>query len=380
MRHSLYTICVIFTLTIVENSNNECHAQQVLNLTALAEEALSSDAKEAATYFLYAHYLKSPDTFSQFELTAHLLANIKEYAKAEEMLSHIEENNNIEALNDSLRFYYYSSRALVDYYNNDYIAALRSFNNISIEDNKLDEIKAYSYEEIGLYDKAIQVFKSMSNQGDSYSSYRYNCLLGNCYRLMGEFNESIECYLTALRYYPNEAFPYYGIGWAYELSGNDEKALEYYNKGLSVDQSYAYLFLMRGELLLKNGEKEKAEDDFRKVLMKDKVLGDHSCRQYALFFLGRNDDAMTWMNLLIDLQPNDPGNYYDKACLCCRMGLDGEAIKAMKIAFEKGYRKFAHLDADDDIDPIKNNPAYRALYDKYFAIYQNELEQLKDIL
>ena len=36
-----------------------------------------------------------------------------------------------------------------------------------------------------------------------------------------------------------------------------------------------------------------------------------------------------------------------------------------------------HLDADDDIDPIKNMPEYIELYNKYYAIYMEELEQLK---
>ena len=107
---------------------------------------------------------------------------------------------------------------------------------------------------------------------------------------------------------------------------------------------------------------------------------DGSCRQYALFFLGRNEDAMNWMNRVIDFQPNDSGNYYDKACLCSRMGLLNEAIEAVDLMFQKGYRKYAHLDADDDIDPIRNMPEYIESYNKYHAIYMDELEQIKDIL
>lgn len=62
---------------------------------------------------------------------------------------------------------------------------------------------------------------------------------------------------------------------------------------------------------------------------------DGSCRQYALFFLGRNEDAMNWMNRVIDFQPNDSGNYYDKACLCSRMGLLNEAIEAVDLISKK---------------------------------------------
>ena len=130
----------------------------------------------------------------------------------------------------------------------------------------------------------------------------------------------------------------------------------------------------------KMGQQQLAEEDFHWVLRIDKQIRDGSCRQYALFFLGRNEDALNWMNELINLQPNNPGHYYDKACLCCRMGLFNDAIDAINNMFKKGYRKFAHLDADDDIDPIKNMPEYVSLYNKYHDIYVKELEQLADIL
>ncbi len=61
------------------------------------------------------------------------------------------------------------------------------------------------------------------------------------------------------------------------------------------------------------------------------------------------------------------------------MGLLREAVEAIGLAFEKGYRKFSHLDADDDIDPIRSDSKYLALYEKYQAKYREELEQLKDI-
>lgn len=339
-------------------------------------ELFKDGAVYAAAYFLYADYLNNPEDFKELALTAYLLTELEEYKTAEPLLNKINELEDVESFSDSLRFYYYCSRAKVDYNNNNYIAALRSLSKIRLNEH-LTEVIALSCEELGLFEKAISLYESMSPQSNQY---RKNCLIASCYRQMGKYDEAIDYYSRALKLYPDSAFPYYGIGWSYELSGDDSNALLYYNEGLSVDQSYPYLFLMRGELLLKQGDNEKAEDDFKIVLKKDRYLEDGTCRQYALFFLGRNEDAMNWMNRLIETQPNDPDYYYDKACLCCRMGLLKEAIESINIMFQKGYRKFAHLDADDDINPIRNVPEYIELYNKYHAIYIDELEQLKDIL
>lgn len=376
MRVYLIRLIAVIIVTLTSSYGLSSYSQTLPDFHQLGVESFDEGGVYAASYLLYSDYLKSPDSFKDLELTAYLLAAIDEYKLAEGLLHRIDQHVDIMSYNDSLSYYYYYSRAKVEYNNNQYISSLKSLSQIPLN-YELSEIKAFCFEEIGLFDNALQVFKSIYS---TENQNRVNCLIGNCYRLMGKYQEAIEHYSKAINNKPDWAFPYYGAGWSYELAGDDKNALKYYNDGLMKDQSYAYLFLMRGEMYHKLGQDELANEDFNTVLRLDKMLEDGTCRQYALFFLGRNDDAMTWMNRLIDLQPNDPGNYYDKACLCCRMGLDGEAIKAMEIAFEKGYRKFAHLDADDDIDPIKNNPTYRALYDKYHAIYQSELEQLKDIL
>ena len=370
------SVLLIFTYSLALYSCTIAMGQG-LDLHKLGHEALSQGASTAAAFFLYADYLRNPTEFNDLEITAYLLSEMGEYSKADSLLQRISATKSVEAFSDSLSYFYYTARARIDHSAFDNITALNCLAKIPSSHELYEfELKANCYEEIGLYDKALQTYSLIpvdDNPG------RTACLIGGCYREMGRYSEAIESYAKAISSDPDWAFPYYGIGWSYELSGDEENALKYYNEGIERDQSYSYLFLMRGELFLKRGDKELAEKDFNTVLRLDKQLKDGTCRQYALFFLGRNDDALNWMNRLIEYQPNNPGHYYDKACLCCRMGLISEAIEAIGIAFEKGYRKFSHLDADDDIEPIKSNPEYIALNKKFQAKYMEELEQLKDI-
>ena len=155
-------------------------------------------------------------------------------------------------MSDSLRYFYFSSRAFIDHNNNDNIKALNSIAQVE-SSSELTELKADCLVDLGLFNQAIEVYSLLYDTlDDSY----INCQIGECYRKSGDYSKAIEYYTRAKQNRPNWAFPYYGIGWAYELSGDDDDALKFYEEGLSVDQSYAYLFLKRGELYDKIGNKE----------------------------------------------------------------------------------------------------------------------------
>jgi tetratricopeptide (TPR) repeat protein len=349
---------------------------QNYDLRSLSHEALSKGANEAALFFLYADYLRNSEEFTDLEITAYLLTEKEQYSKADSLLIRIDSSKNLDQLNDSLKVFYYLARANVYYNKNDYTNCLLYLDKLP-EDVIPPRIKGDCYQELGLSEMAIQTYSSMF---DDYNEGYVNCLIAECYRAEGQYEKAIEYYLEALKYRPDWAIPYYGAGWSYELSGDNTQALEYYNRGLSVDQSYAYLFLMRGELLHKIGKTEQAIADFNMVLQIDRYIHDGSCRHYALMFLGRNEDALSWMNRIIEYEPDNPGHYYDKACLCCRMGLLSEAIDALRTAFNKGYRQFAHILADDDVDPIKDIPEFKELYNYYYSRHQEELKTIKNII
>lgn len=61
-------------------------------------------------------------------------------------------------------------------------------------------------------------------------------------------------------------YEYYVIGWCYELQGDNDKALEYFNQGIDLDKTYSYLYVSRGDLLMELGRWEEAQLDYEKVL------------------------------------------------------------------------------------------------------------------
>ena len=247
----------------------------------------------------------------------------------------------------------------------EYENAIKEYNSLE-EDYGKDEFiyahRADCYNELGLTDMALsEIEKAIELEAD----YSNICSKGGILRTAGRYAEAIEVFDQAIEVDPLYAFAYYAKGWCHELSGDDDKAMECYDLGIDLDKEYAYIYLMRGQIHLKRGDKIKAEEDFNTVLQLDTVVTDGSCRQYALHFLGRDDEADEWMQKLIDDEPYDMGHYYDKACLYSRMGRTDEAVKALETALEMGYCAFTHIENDDDMDAIRGRDDFRALIVKY---------------
>lgn len=229
------------------------------------------------------------------------------------------------------------------------------------------------YSSLGHSELAIQDMNEVISK-EKENLYFYDARACH-YRYAGMYEDAIEDFSKVIELYPTSGYGYYNRGWCYELSGNDEEAMKNYNEGLEIDKTYPYLFLMRGELRLKQGNQDGAEEDFEMVVKLDTSVTDGSCRHYALHFLGKDDEAKEWMDKLIAEDPDDSGNYYDMACLYSRMGKLDEAVDALRTAFEKGYRRFPHIENDDDLDPIRSLPSFIELMEEYRLKHENFLSE-----
>lgn len=258
-----------------------------------------------------------------------------------------------------------------------YAEAVRTYDEFEAEFGHYDEINVYRsdcYSELGLNELAIaDISKAMEKDPD----WQLYVRRGDYYRLNGDLDLAIADFNAAVEDAPKEGYCYYRRGWTYEMQGERKKAMEDYNMGLEMTQDYPYQYLMRGEMLLLEGKKTEADADFEMVIQKDTIADNGSCRQYALYFLGRNNEAEEWMNKIIEEDPGNYGNYYDQACLYSRMGRLEESIAALRKSFEKGYRSFSHIRLDDDLDAVRDLPEFKALMEEYEAKHTEYLKQFE---
>lgn len=240
------------------------------------------------------------------------------------------------------------------------------------KDDRLNYRKAECYRHLGMQEAAIaELDQILAKEGD-WNAY---CERGICYRLLGKFDQAIADFTAAIEEEPRYAFPYYSRGWCYELTGRNDLALEDYNLGIDIDPNYPYIFLERGLVLKKMGRLDEARADFETAVAKDTVATDGSSTYYALHELDRDDEALAWMQKIIDEDPSNAGNWYDYACLYSRMNRIEDAMNALEKAFECGYRNFGHLEYDYDMNILRDLPRYKELVAKYKAIHAEFLHK-----
>jgi clan AA aspartic protease (TIGR02281 family) len=251
---------------------------------------------------------------------------------------------------------------------------LMELTDIAYKSNLLS-YRAKCFSNAGMYEESI-IDYSEAISIDSTDAYYYG-YRGDAKRLMGNYNGAKEDFTKAIGVEPRESWFYYRRGWIEEeFLKNNEAGLNDYNEAISINKEYAYTYLHRGRLYeVKLNNPIKAKEDYTKILALDTiVLEGSNCRQYALFHLGRADEAIVWLNKIIEQYPTE-GNYYDATCLYSLMNKPKEALAKMKLAFENGYRDFNHLADDDDLDNIRNLPEFKTLVAEWKNVFDESLKK-----
>jgi tetratricopeptide (TPR) repeat protein len=354
-----------------------------------AEKALSIDSTDAYSHLVLAiYYATIQDYKTSLKHSTLLLKYNNEYnsyysdvfmisASAEPEFA-IELTTN--HINDNL--YWYLIRAKVyqaipkypEAYN-DYTVYLK---NAPVDKQLFDTyyLRGSVAREMGLYDNSITDFKIYLEQNEN-NPYAL-ILIGDNYRLKAEYPKAIEYFTAAIEQDSLSFFPYYRRGWCKEYVNDWDGALEDYNRSIELNPENAYTYLHRGRLYefhLK--DKKRAKYDYKKILeLETEPNRSGNSRHYALMHLGKNKEAIAYMNEIIKKFPKKGGNYYDAACMYSLMGEKQEALKHLELAFENGFRDFYHLSTDDDVEAIREMPEYKKLYDNWHRIYQQEISTL----
>lgn len=75
------------------------------------------------------------------------------------------------------------------------------------------------------------------------------------------------------------------------------------------------------------------------------------------------------------LEKEDKGNYYDAACLYSIMGEKETAIAYLRKALESGFRRFAHIARDRDLNNIREEESFKSLIKEFVSKHEMEVEQ-----
>lgn len=262
------------------------------------------------------------------------------------------------------------------------------------------------YERSGLYSKAIECYNNSQEINLSpITAYR----ISNCYSEMGNFPLALEHIDHAIaldstdydfvmakadllyesgdaknaiaemdkyvNHNPEFYGGYYRRGWYKDNIEDIDGAIEDYSMSIILEPNYAYAYFGRGDMYTLKNDTILAKADFQKVIELDTIPNNGSCAQYAYWSLGEKEKSIDFMDKVIANDPNNAGNYYDAACLHSRMGELEKAVEFLRVAFEKGYRRFAHMEMDDDLNTIRQMPEFKELVEQYKNIFKSEIAE-----
>lgn len=158
---------------------------------------------------------------------------------------------------------------------------------------------------------------------------------------------------------------YYRRGFFKDLSQQTDAAIEDYDMSIMLNPDYAYAYLGKGDMLLRKGQTEGAMEAYRKVIALDTVPSTSSCAMYAYLALGEKEKGVDFMERVIANDSLDCGNYYDGACFYSRLGELDKALDYLRTAFEKEFRRFHHVMADDDLELLRATDGFKALMEEF---------------
>ncbi len=158
---------------------------------------------------------------------------------------------------------------------------------------------------------------------------------------------------------------YYRRGWYKDVSMKTDEAIEDYQMAIMLQPDYAYAHFGLADMLMRKGEIDKAKQEYTKVLELDSVPNNESCAMYALLSLDRKEEAISFMNKVLENDTTDAGNYYDAACFYSRTGDYQTSLLHLRNALNKGFRRFYHIRHDDDLEKIRQNPEFEEIMSQY---------------
>ena len=225
------------------------------------------------------------------------------------------------------------------------------------------------YDDLGDYDKALEY----CNQAIALDSVKANYLYekANILDNAGRTQEAIKTMSDYIANTPDEPAGYYQRGWFKDHSGDIEGALEDYTIAITLQPNVAYAYLNRGVLYRLKGENAKAESDFKQVVRLDSIPEEAECSFYAYYYLGQKDKAIEILNTILD--KDKKGNCYDAACLYSVMGEKEKALSYLRQSLENGYRRFAHIKRDRDLNNIRNTEEFKVLLKEYEEKHLQEI-------
>lgn len=273
---------------------------------------------------------------------------------------------------------FYFIRAMIAQGHCNYKAAIADYDKIINE--HLDSYAginaslAECYYALGKYDTAqLNVDYAI---GATHDNTFYYVLKSRIERALGNYPAALSAAEKALEKNPDYNDALIAKGLALLSSGDAAEASVCFSEAAMNNPEDAYLGVLRGWVLADyRNQAANAKRCYERVLDMD-IPADNvnSFRGFALLALDRKAEGDKWMEqVLADSNDYDGEVNYYGACYYAQSGDIDKAFACMQSALEKGYANYHNWTKADDarvnVAPLRNDPRFTALLDKYSSIF-----------
>lgn len=258
-------------------------------------------------------------------------------------------------------------QALGSFHAGDYKTTLNQ-NQVLIEkfgsDYRLDHCKFICYHNLWCYDKGMALLEKMEQ---TYGKLDVNDVF---YKMQLHSQKGEQKQVVAITTQLLDSLGYnsdimLARAQAYRAMGEDAQAMIDLNEVIAKDAQNIGAYDKRSRIHRKYGATELEKADLDMVLQLDTVCSSGSIRHYALYFVGKSDEAIQWVDAIVAQAPHRGSRHYDRACLMSLMGKMDEALKSLEAALKAGYRAFDHMMHDTDIANLRKMPEFMPLIEHY---------------
>lgn len=257
----------------------------------------------------------------------------------------------------------------------EYDEAIALFKELQKDDQSTDYYSSIAecYQLAGNYPLAIKyIEKAIENEPENYE-HVFN--KANYLYKMGQYDKAIEAANMCIEEYPDKG-AFYAFRSTLQMGKKDyEKAYADVNTAINLGEDNTDSRFLRARALLFLGRNDEAVADLNVVLADTADAYHHA---FAEFFMGNKEAALQQFDTLASKSSDDTYKLYNLACAYALMNEKDKALKLLEQCFETGFYAFTQARNDVDFDNIRETPEFNALITKYEERLQKKLESMKD--
>jgi tetratricopeptide (TPR) repeat protein len=186
------------------------------------------------------------------------------------------------------------------------------------------------------------------------------------------FDEAEREFQKALEANPGLFEAHYYRGRAFYVRGDMERAVESFQHATSLDPNDFQTWALLASIHAGAGRADLAELCARPAVERAmKHLEANPSNSRAAYLaagcslqIGEVDQALELTDRSIAATPDDPGVYYNAACLYAQINRIGEALDGLARAVELGFSQKNWIENDPDLASLRKHPRYHEILDR----------------